>query len=278
MAPPSQLVDAYSEDFTDFLAFLKDQLELDFTQYARASSALRINMIMERMDAPTLEILKEKLLNYPLLRQEFIHRFTVNVTEMFRDPLFFKGLRELAFPSWNQQSTLRIWSAGCSSGEELFSLAILLEEAGLLHKATFLGTDLNQEILEVARKGEVAANKWKEAEEGYLSAGGTQSLTDYFKPFGGKYYLNESVLEKMQWEYQDMTKQRPEGHFDLVLCRNVFIYFNPVLQNTAFQNLLAAIGPNGYLGIGSKESLVFCRGREQLLEIDPKGILFRRHG
>lgn len=277
MAPPSQLVDAYSEDFTDFLAFLKDHLELDFTQYARASSALRINMIMERMDAPTLDVLKEKLLHYPLLRQEFIHRFTVNVTEMFRDPLFFKGIRELAFPGWSHQNQLRIWSAGCSSGEELFSLAVLLDEAGLLHKTTFLGTDLNQEILEVARKGEVAANKWREAEEGYKSAGGTRELTEYFKPFGGKYYLNDSLLSTMQFEYQDMTKQPPEGTFDLVMCRNVFIYFNPVLQNIAFQNLLASIGPRGYLGIGSKESLVFCRGREKLLEIDPKGILFRRN-
>ena len=277
MATAPRMLDAYSAEFTDFLGFLRDRLDLDFTQYARASSALRVGMIMERMDAPTLDHLRDKLEHYPLLRQEFIHKFTVNVTELFRDPVFFRALLEHAFPVWSQAESIRIWSAGCSSGEELFSVAILLEEHGMLDKATFLGTDLNEEILETARKGEVAADKWRVAEEGYKHAGGQKELQYYFKPFGAKYYLDERLLKKMHFERQDLTRERPEGTFDLVLCRNVFIYFNPELQNKAFQQLLPAISPGGYLGIGSKESLVFCKGREKLLELNSKGILFARH-
>ena len=277
MATAPRMLDAYSVEFTDFLGFLRDKLDLDFTQYARASSALRVGMIMERMDAPTLDHLRDKLEHYPLLRQEFIHRFTVNVTELFRDPIFFKALAEHAFPVWKSLPEIKVWSAGCSSGEELFSVAILLEEHGLLDKATFLGTDLNEEILETARKGELAADKWRDAEEAYRQSGGKDALQNYFKPFGGKYYLDERLLKRMTFERQDLTRQRPEGTFDLVMCRNVFIYFNPELQNRAFQQLLPAVEVKGYLGIGSKESLVFCKGREKLLELNSKGILFTRH-
>ncbi|MEM6522189.1 MAG: protein-glutamate O-methyltransferase CheR [Bacteroidota bacterium] len=229
----------------------------DFTNYAMSSFKRRIVRVLELYNL-NVEGLLRKLQDRPFA-QEFLNEITVNVTEMFRDPSFWRVLRDDIIPAilLNHQK-IRIWHAGCSSGEEVFSMAILLKEMDLLNNAQIIATDLDTNILERAKRGEYGVKNMELNEKNYIRFQGAKSLKDYYKEANGKAVLDKSLVKDVSWRNHDLVKGSIFNKFDLILCRNVMIYFNQTLQNEVLKKFHESLFKYGYLAIGSKESLIWC--------------------
>jgi chemotaxis protein methyltransferase CheR len=208
----------------------------------------------------TLSNLLKKLDNSPPFINEFIDELTVNVTEMFRDPGFWKVLRYDVIPSIRVSNKhFRIWHAGCSSGEEVMTMAVMLNEMGILQDVSITATDLDNNMLERAKS---AAFPWKNMslnEQNYINYGGTGlDLKKYYQQQNGHALFNRELLSQVSFIKHDLVLGPVFGEFDLILCRNVMIYFNQDLQNEVLKKFHESLLKNGYLSIGSKESLIWC--------------------
>ncbi|MGB0176855.1 MAG: CheR family methyltransferase, partial [Owenweeksia sp.] len=209
--------------------------------------------------------------------QIFIEKFTVNVTEMFRDPHFYKTLEEKIFPVLKQKDHIRIWSAGCSSGEEILSLSILLYELNLLHKCSILGTDINPKMLDIARSLTYKIRHIKTYFKPYLYAGGQHGLEKYFTTHGEHAIFNSFLHNNVRFKtFNLLDHLTEENPFDLVVCRNVLIYFKSTLQNKVIDNLCSNLKPGGFLGLGSKESIIFYENKSDFKEIDLESKLYQK--
>lgn len=229
----------------------------DFTNYAMSSFKRRIVRILELYNMNVDSLLRR--LQERSFAEEFLNEITVNVTEMFRDPSFWRVLRDDIIPAilLNHQK-IRIWHAGCSSGEEVFSMAILLKEMDLLNSAQIIATDLDTNILDRAKKGEYTVKNMELNEKNYIRFQGSGELKDYYKEVNGKAVLDKSLVSDVSWRNHDLVKGGVFNKFDLVLCRNVMIYFNQNLQNEVLKKFHESLFKYAYLAIGSKESLIWC--------------------
>ena len=241
---------------------LNDLLELygyDFTYYARASLNRRINRLHILDKFPNFDSLRVKLASDENYIKRFIEEITANVTEMFRDSAFYRELRESVMPALGTNPFIRIWHAGCSTGEEVFSMAILLQEAGLLHKSLIYATDINPGVLEKARLGIFPLSHMKQYSENYISAGGIQDFSSYYTANyeGGKF--NDSLSSRMIFSTHNLVSDSSFNEFHLILCRNVLIYFDKELQEKVFLLFDASLGNLSYLALGSKETLKFSQ-------------------
>lgn len=264
-------------DLLAFLEFLRDRLNVDFTGYSQASVNRRLTRILHDMGVQNLPALREKLIGYPDLRTEFIDKFTVNVTEMFRDPSFWRAVVEHVFPVWKEREFVKVWSAGCSTGEEIYTLMILLEEHGLRNKVKILGTDLNESVMHKAKKGRIGTRHYKDYQKAYQDAGGKLSLDRYFIPTSDDHMeLNLTMIGRVEFRKLDLVLDEIPGQFDMILCRNVFIYFSPALQDLVLSKFITAMFPQAFFGLGSKESILFCRDRSQLVEVVQDERLYRK--
>lgn len=196
-----------------------------------------------------------------------IKEITVNVTEMFRDPTFWTYLRDNVIPHIRFDSTLKIWHAACSTGEEVYSMAILLREAGLLSSSSITATDINKNVLKVATKGSYPLRNQEINTKNYEQFGGKRNLTDYYMQSGNKVQFDRDLVSNVDFRCHDLAQDGQIGVFDLIICRNVLIYFNFDLQEKVIQTFVQSLYPNGYLGIGSKESLNWCKAARALEEI-----------
>lgn len=264
------------EDKDHLLQFLLTEYELDLREYSEASVRRRITKIISELNLANGEELIDFLRSREDGKQLFIQSFTVNVTEMFRDPEFYKTLTESVFPKLAKLDHIRIWSAGCSTGEELMSLAILLEESGLLEKTSLLGTDINPDVLEVASRGEYKVRHIKNYFKPYLYAGGKFGLEKYFTTKGDHVIFNPNLLSNATFEQVNLLGTLPEGHFDLICCRNVLIYFTGELQGRVLHCLSQKLNKKGFLGLGSKETLIFYRNRNTFQEIEVESRIYRK--
>jgi chemotaxis protein methyltransferase CheR len=239
---------------------LNDVLELygyDFTHYARASLKRRINRLWSLDKFPSFAELRYRLRADADYVKRFVEELTVNVTEMFRDPLFYKSLRTDVLPTLAAKPFIRIWHAGCSTGEEVFSMAILLHETGLLHKTLLYATDLNPDVLDVARKGIFALAPMKQYSENYQLSGGSRDFSSYYTAHYGYVKFNEELATKMVFSTHNLVSDRSFNEFDLILCRNVLIYFDKALQQRVLSLFDESLGILSYLALGSKETLKF---------------------
>lgn len=244
-------------DLKKITEVVKSKYKYDFTNYAMSSFKRRISRILE-MNNMTIETLMRKL-NEPAFLDDFLNEITVNVTEMFRDPSFWRVLRDDIIPGiLLNHKKIRIWHAGCSSGEEVFSMAIMLKEMDLLDSATLIATDLDTNILERAKKGEYNLKNMELNEKNYIRYQGVSSLKDYYKDVNGKAVMDKSLVENVSFRKHDLVNGDIFNKFDLVLCRNVMIYFNQTLQNEVLNKFHESLFKYGYLAIGSKESLIWC--------------------
>lgn len=244
-------------DLKKITEVVKSKYKYDFTNYAMSSFKRRISRILE-MNNMTIDTLMRKL-NEPDFLDDFLNEITVNVTEMFRDPSFWRVLRDDIIPGilLNHQK-IRIWHAGCSSGEEVFSMAIMLRELGLLENASIIATDLDTNILERARSGVYNLKNMELNEKNYIRYQGTGSLKDYYEDVNGKAVMDKTLVENVSFRKHDLVNGEIFNKFDLVLCRNVMIYFNQTLQNEVLKKFHESLFKYGYLAIGSKESLIWC--------------------
>lgn len=239
---------------------LNDLLELygyDFTFYARASLERRINRLYMLDKFPDFLSFRKKLVADENYIKRFIEEITVNVTEMFRDSSFYRELRENVLPSLGTNPFIRIWHAGCSTGEEVFSMAILLHEAGLLQKSLIYATDINPGVLEKARLGIFPLSHMKQYSENYIASGGIHDFSSYYTANyeGGKF--NETLSSRMIFSTHNLVSDSSFNEFHLVMCRNVLIYFDKELQEKVFHLFDASLGNLSYLALGSKETLKF---------------------
>lgn len=238
---------------------IRDQYGFDFTNYAMSSFKRRVQRVLELYRLGNVDQLIRKIRDSQGFFQEFVSEITVNVTEMFRDPSFWRELREKIIPNiLLNHNKISIWHAGCSSGEEVYSMAILLKEMGILENARIVATDIDDEILKSAESAVYSVKNMELNEKNYIRFRGTGNFHDYFEVKNGKAYMDKSLVKDVSFRNHDLVNGVVFSKFDLVLCRNVMIYFNQTLQNQVLKSLHEGIFKYGYLAIGSKESLIWC--------------------
>ncbi|WP_044202778.1 protein-glutamate O-methyltransferase CheR [Flammeovirga sp. OC4] len=239
--------------------YIDDNFDYDFKNYAMSSFTRRVRRVIELYKFTSVEALIKKFKNNPSFFQEFVSEITVNVTEMFRDPTFWSSLRDEIIPDViKEHRKISIWHAGCSSGEEVISMCILLKELDCLESATIVATDIDQSIINKAKKASFSAKNMELNKQNYERYGGKNDFLSYFVEDEGFFYIKPELIERVSFRVQDLVKGNPFSKFDLILCRNVMIYFNQTLQNEVLKKLHGSLFKYGNLAIGSKESLIWC--------------------
>lgn len=239
---------------------INDVFELygyDFTDYSRASLRRRISRLYTLDKFPSFAELRYRVRNDPHYLKRFVEEITVNVTEMFRDPGFYQELRTEILPKLGTHPYIRIWHAGCSTGEEVYSLAILLKEANLLHKSILYATDLNPDVLEKARAGIFPIAYMKQYSENYMAAGGREDFSSYYSANYDGVKFDESLSKQMVFSAHNLVSDSSFNEFHLIMCRNVLIYFDKDLQDRVFELFDRSLGMLSYLALGSKETIKF---------------------
>lgn len=258
-----------------FLKSIEKRYGYDFTGYSKSSLKRRIIRYIKQTPHETLAQLLPVLLRSDTAFVDFLQNVTVNVTEMFRDPWFYKSLREKILPSLASYPFIKIWHAGCSTGEEVYSVAILLEEAGLLKRSKQYATDINPQVLETAREGVVSLQHMKEYTQNYINSGGKQEFSKYYKVANNQACFDEHLKTNMVFAVHNLVTDQSFNEFNLIICRNVLIYFDKELQNKTIHLFTQSLSSLGYLALGSKESLLFSDDIRNYEVIESNSKLFR---
>ncbi len=229
----------------------------DFRGYAEASVRRRVRTAMIRLDCATVSQLQDRVLHDPGAFADVLDVLTVPVSEMFRDPGYFRAVRERVVPVLRTYPSLKVWVAGCSTGEEAYSLAILLREEGLLERTIVYATDINPRTLQQAEAGVYDIDRLAGFSENYRRSGGRASLSDYYTARYGRAVLDRSLKRHIVFSDHSLATDSVFAEVQLVSCRNVLIYFKRELQDRAIGLFHEALCRRGFLGIGSKESLLW---------------------
>lgn len=237
--------------------FLK--YKYDFRKYSLASVKRRIATVLVTYQVSSVSALQEKVLYDPDFFSNVLQYITIPTTEMFRDPQYFKAFREKVIPYLKSYSSIKIWVAGCSTGEEAYSFAIIFKEENLLDRVMIYATDINPVILDKARDGKMKLDEMKKNSINYQSAGGKQSLLDYYTTTQNKAEMIESLKKNIIFADHSLATDSVFSEMQFVSCRNVLIYFDKELQNRAIGLFHDSLSLRGFLGIGLKESLKFSK-------------------
>ncbi|MGB0523816.1 MAG: CheR family methyltransferase [Flammeovirgaceae bacterium] len=264
-------------DLRRLTSFLMERFNYDFRDYAMSSFKRRIKRIIELYKFKSVNSLIEKLERNPSFFDEFVSEITVNVTEMFRDPTFWIALRDHIIPNiLLNHDKINIWHAGCSSGEEVYSLAIMLDEMGILQKARITATDIDTAIIDRAGKGLINMKNMELNSQNYIRAEGKSSIWDYFTDDNGTAVLDKRLVQDVRFRKHDLVQGEVFSKFDLILCRNVMIYFNQTLQNNVLYKLHESLFKYGYLCIGSKESLIWCDIANKFIVVNNEEKIYKK--
>ena len=248
----------------------------DFSGYSRASLYRRIDRFLVIKHLHTIDELEDKLLASSELFEHFLQEMTVNVTEMFRDPTFFWTLRKKVLPILSTYPYIKIWDAGCSTGEELYSLCILLQEENLLQKTRIYATDMNQKVLVQAKEGIYPIASMREYTQNYHQTGGLQDFSSYYTARYGYAKFNRSLVENVIFYPHNLATDGSFNEFHLIICRNVLIYFRKELQEKVLRLFLNSLNSLGYLGLGKKETLLLTSVENQFKVIDKGEKIYRK--
>ncbi len=259
------------------LSDLLEQYGYDFTGYSRASLKRRILRLYSLDKALSFAEFRYRISNDSVYFKRFVEQITVNVTEMFRDPLFFKTLRNTVLPKLGTYPFIRIWIAGCSTGEEAFSISIILKELKLLHKSLIYATDLNPEVLERAAQSMFALSQMKQYSENYILSGGTQDFSSYYSANYSLAKFDEGLKSKIIFSTHNLVSDHSFNEFQLILCRNVLIYFDRDLQHKVLQLFDDSLENLGYLALGTKETIDFSHNAKKYKRL-PGEKIWRKGG
>ncbi|RDI14628.1 CheR family methyltransferase [Flavobacterium sp. AG291] len=240
----------------------------DFSGYSRASLKRRVERLYQLDGFNNLGEMLTKIRLEPTYFKRMIEEITVNVTEMFRDPLFYKVLREEIIPVLATKPFIRLWHAGCASGEEVYSMAILLQEANLLQKSLIYATDINPVVLDTAKKGIFPLQMMKQYSENYRISGGKKDFSDYYTANYGFAKFSSDLSVKMVFSEHNLVSDGSFNEFDIILCRNVLIYFDKELQERAFTLFDNSLAKLGYLALGTKETLKFSSLQKRFKQLN----------
>jgi chemotaxis protein methyltransferase CheR len=234
-----------------------EQYGYDFTGYSRASLKRRLLRLFGLDKQVSFAEFRYKIANDSIYFKRFVEQITVNVTEMFRDPGFYKALREKVLPKLGTYPFIRIWLAGCSTGEEVYSMAIVLKELNLLHKSLIYATDINPTVLEKAAQGMFPLSQMKQYSENYIASGGTKDFSSYYSANYSLAKFDQELKTKMIFSTHNLVSDHSFNEFQLILCRNVLIYFDRDLQFKVLQLFDNSLENLGYLALGTKETTDF---------------------
>lgn len=238
-----------------FLEAIQRRHDYDFRQYSRASLKRRVKSQMEFMGLNRISQMIEPFLYEEKQIFTLINSISVTVTEMFRNPTVFQAIREKVFPILQTYPKIKIWHAGCATGEEVYSLAIFLKEANLYDRCEIIATDINPKSLDVARKGIYAATEAKTFTVNYQKAGGSSSFSDYYYAKYNKMMMVDELKENIQFIEHNLVRSRPFDSMHFIICRNVLIYFNKELQGKVLNLFKESLITKGFLCLGTKEAL-----------------------
>lgn len=266
-----------SEQLNELIDIVKKIHGFDFSDYTEASFKRRLARIMMLKKLEFYD-LKHVLVNDAGFFQEFLEEITVNVTEMFRDPTFYKALKNQVVPYLSTYQHVKVWCAGCSSGEEVYSLAILLNEEKLGKKSFIYGTDINTEVLNEARKGIYSLRKIKSYSENYLFTGLPGSLTDHFTMMYDAATIHSELKQNTLFSVHNLISDTGFNEFQMISCRNVFIYFETELQYKILDLFYKSLCPLGYLCLGNKETIRSDAFRKKFKVINQKENIYQKIG
>ncbi len=227
----------------------------DFRDYALSSVRRRVRTCVQAEKVPTISGLKEKILHDRNCLERFLLTLSINVTAMFRDPSFYHAFRTTVVPILRTYPFIRIWHAGCSTGEEVYSMAILMMEEGMYERCRIYATDMNDSVLRRARDGVFPLSTMKQYTENYIRAGGSRAFSDYYSTNVDSSIFSSSLKKNMVFAQHNLAIDGPFNEFHVIFCRNVMIYFNKQLQERVHHLFLESLIRRGFLGLGSKESL-----------------------
>jgi chemotaxis protein methyltransferase CheR len=248
----------------------------DFRAYARAPLRRRVMLALPRLGCSSTSMLQDRILRDPEAFRALLPYLTIGVSEMFRDPSFFRALRERVVPYLDTFPSLRVWVAGCSTGEEVYSLAILLREEGLLDRTTIYATDINPDALRKAAAGIFPLDRMAQFSASYREAGGKGSLADHYTAAYDAARFDPSLQAGVVFADHSLTTDGVFAEVQLVTCRNVLIYFDQPLQQRALGLFRDALCPLGFLGLGSRETLGVSSPAEGFSTIDRDQRIYQR--
>lgn len=251
---------------------------VDFSDYAFSSFKRRVIRFMEINRIRDASQFADNIHSDREYASKIVEEITVNVTEMFRDPSFWVTLRETILPKLTHKRIINIWHAACSTGEEVLSMAIMLKELNLLNSAKIVATDLNHSVLEIAKKGSYNIKNLENNEKNYKLFGGKTNLSDYYTVQNNSVIFNPELLSNVDFRQHDLTSDGTVFGFDLVLCRNVLIYFNFDLQERVLSIISRSMNHGSFLAIGSKESIRWCREAQYFNEESMEEKIYRKTG
>ncbi|HEU0092678.1 MAG TPA: protein-glutamate O-methyltransferase CheR [Vicinamibacteria bacterium] len=229
----------------------------DFRDYALTSIRRRVRFFMEEEGLSTVTSVQDRVLHDPLALRRFLRALSVNVTAMFRDPSFYRALREVVVPVMRTYPAVRIWHAGCATGEEVYSVAILLREEGLYDRCRLYATDINDAVLRQAQRGELPLSSMRENTRHYIDAGGGHGFARWYKTRDDRAVLDPELRRNIVFAQHNLATDGSFNDFHLVVCRNVLIYFNRALQDRVHRLLYDSLVRFGFLGLGLKETTRF---------------------
>jgi chemotaxis protein methyltransferase CheR len=269
-------MDFDNKEFTELLDAIRVEYGYDFTDYSEASVKRRINNFMISRNIMAIDVLGKMLLTDEALFEKFIQEISVTVTEMFRDTPFYKSLRNNVLKRLATYPFIKIWVAGCATGEEVYSIAILLNEEGLLNRSLIYATDINQKSIQIAKEGMYPLENMKQYTASYQKADGKKSFSEYYKAKYDSALLDNSLKQHIVFAPHNLAIDKSFNEFQLIICRNVLIYFNQKLQNNVINLLYESLCPFGFLGLGSKESLLFSDKRKHFNDVDRNEKIFMK--
>jgi chemotaxis protein methyltransferase CheR len=270
------LLTASEIEISSLLEALYKKYGYDFRGYSRAHITRRIQNRMGQCGIETVGELQARIIRDETLASRLLQDFSITITEMFRDPSFYKTLREVVVPILKTYSFIKIWHAGTATGEEAYSMAILLQEEGLYDRSTIYATDFNQSALEQAKQGVFRNSLVKQYTENYFKSGGKQSFSDYYTSDHEMVIMNKSLKKNIVWANHNLVTDSVFAEVHLILCRNVLIYFTKELQNRVQRLFFDSLAAGGILCLGNKESLRFTDCVEGYNPLDAKERIYKK--
>ena len=248
----------------------------DFRNYAQSFLQRRILHCAHNENLTSISALQEKILRDPEMMKKLFSNLSINVTEMFRDPAFFQSFRKNIIPMVRNYPDIRIWHVGCATGEEVYSMAILLYEEGVYEKARIYATDINTKALDQAKNGTYSLAHMQQYTKNYFEAGGRRAFSEYYKVVGEKVIFQPFLQKNMVFAQHNLVTDSSFNEFDIIICRNVLIYFNRSLQNNVHQLLYESLSLSGFLGLGKREGIRFTSYGNHYEEIDSAEKIYRK--
>jgi chemotaxis protein methyltransferase CheR len=274
----------YNESNTDLLniemQLLMEAIFLrygyDFRNYSKAHIRRRVLHHLSMSLISNVTLLQERILRDRNFFNNFLDDLSINVTEMFRDPEFYKSLKTNIIPKLKTYAYFKVWHAGCATGEEVYSIAILLKEEGLLERCQIYATDFNRKVLEIAKEGVYQKSEIEQYEKNYVLSGGQGKLSDYYKSRYGSVIFEKSLSSKVVFADHNLVTDNVFAEVNLILCRNVLIYFEKSLQDQVIGLFYKSLVSGGILCLGTKESIKFS-GYEKLFDVvDEKQKIYKK--